>query len=189
MLSRTKAAAAPDDGSIDYAAYTELELQEALDGIRGDRYPLNHARLLAEIRRRTGSACAEDLGGTTSAPAPAVPAPVAPAGPYVPNEVSIEGRLKKIGTALALLAYGAYGAWRDDFYVPAKRGNSLHLHGDGALLAFSAVCFAALAITTQVLDHYDRRDNESTYRRVASALNWIALMLFIGAVFRDFRAY
>jgi hypothetical protein len=183
MGTRPAVAAASDDGGVDYTAYTDLELQEALAGIRADRYPQNHARLAAEVGRRP--AIAPEADETRDAE----PAPVEPTGPYVPNVVSLEDRLRKTGLALAMLAYAAYGAWSNDLYVPSKHGRGIHLHGDGTRLAFVAACFAAIAMGTQILDHYDRRDNERTYRRIADVAGWIGVMVFIAAVLVDVRTH
>jgi hypothetical protein len=40
------------DGDIDYSAYTGEQLQEALERIQKDRFPINFERLTIEIDKR-----------------------------------------------------------------------------------------------------------------------------------------
>ena len=40
------------DGAIDYRAFTDQQLQEALQTIDRDRFPLNYSRLTTEVQRR-----------------------------------------------------------------------------------------------------------------------------------------
>ena len=74
-----------------------------------------------------------------------------------------------------LLAYGAYGVWANDLYLPARRGG-MHLHGLSAWTMYGAFVCACLVMLWVVADHYDRRENEFRYwyvGRVFKGVGWI----------------
>jgi uncharacterized RDD family membrane protein YckC len=65
------------DGGIDYSRYTLAELHEALAGIRREAFPLNHAKLIAELESRREVTSVAPLG---LAPTPADSDPLASRG-------------------------------------------------------------------------------------------------------------
>lgn len=71
--------------------------------------------------------------------------------------------------AAALIAYGLYGAFANDLYIPGRRGNGVHLH-------FEAIAPALLGITlfalTFVFDHFTK----------TLTVEWIVRALKVGAV-------
>ncbi|UNK50580.1 hypothetical protein MNR01_06115 [Lysobacter sp. S4-A87] len=165
------------DGDVDYSKYTLREMEEALDGVNAEKYPKNHANLRAAYQKLTDQ--------LPPAPAPAadlqaeqVPfdddPPPAPKydehGRYLPNHIPASERLRLAGLSMLLLAYGSYGVWRNDFYVPARRGG-MHLHDASAWSMFAAFGCACLGMLVLIADHYDRRDNELNYWR-ASRTVW-----------------
>src|SRR5262245_52800533 len=60
------------DGEIDFTAYSDLELREALETIDGSRFPQNLARLQEEVARR--GPCAK-RGSAFAGAGPSVPLP------------------------------------------------------------------------------------------------------------------
>lgn len=60
------------DGQINFAGYSDRELQEALETIDGSRFPLNLTLLREEIGRRSPTA---ESGGAMAGAEPAVPVP------------------------------------------------------------------------------------------------------------------
>ncbi len=48
---------------------------------------------------------------------------------YTPNHIPFGTRVFYLLVGLALLAYGSYGLWIDDIFLPAKRGPGTHMHG------------------------------------------------------------
>jgi len=110
------------------------------------------------------------------------------AGRYIPNEVSVDRRVWSVLSALVLLAWGAYGLWVNDLYIPSKRGKGLHLHDVPAWIMAGAFACAVLVLLSTVADHYDRRENELQYRAFAKAgqyLGWSCFGLaIIWSVFR-----
>ena len=166
------------DGNIDYSRYGLPELEEALAGINRQRYPQNYANLCSAYQQLTKvlpePKAHEDEGESVEA-APAWPGPTYDEnGRYVPNVISPGERTGHIILSLALLAYGAYGVWINDLYVPGKR-RGIHLHDVPAWIMYGAIICACMVLLSVVVDHYDRRDNERYYRTFASVgefLGW-----------------
>ncbi|NTV70675.1 MAG: hypothetical protein HGA71_11060 [Azonexaceae bacterium] len=102
---------------------------------------------------------------------------------YTPNQVPLKTRILRTLGSLGLIAYGVLGVVIDDIVIPGKR-SSLHLHGLPAwLMALAMVC-AAITLISLVVDHYDRKNNEPSYRRLetrASKLGWILAGLATGS--------
>ncbi|HEY5971128.1 MAG TPA: hypothetical protein VIT22_04005 [Pseudoxanthomonas sp.] len=180
------------DGDVDYSKYTQREMEEALEGVNARKYPKNHANLCAAYQK------------LPPAPAPACQAehvqfedepPPAPKydehGRYIPNHIPASERLSMAGFSLLLLAYGSYGVWGNDLYLPTKRGG-IHLHDVSAWTMFGAIACACLGMLVLAADHYDRRDNELNYWHVSRAvrgLGWACFVLsLILWMVRDARA-
>jgi uncharacterized membrane protein len=70
-----------------------------------------------------------------------------------------------------IIAYTIASLVSDDFYVwlPSRRGRSVsvHLYGSAAWLAAAAAMAAASNLLSVVVDHYDKRNNETNYRAYA----------------------
>lgn len=101
---------------------------------------------------------------------------------YVPNQVPRGVRTANVLLSVGLLAYGGLGLWLDDIYLPGKRSGGVHLHGEPAWMVFAAMLSGAANLLTAVIDHYDRRDNEDTYRmvaRITQVMGWSLLVLAI----------
>lgn len=101
---------------------------------------------------------------------------------YVPNQIPARVRRAHIVTSLGLLAYGAFGLRHDDLYIRWKRSSGTHFHGWPLWLVLAAMVCAAANLLAVVIDHYDRRENERSYRIFAKAsqvLGWGFLGLAI----------
>ena len=170
------------DGDIDYSKFTPSELDEALSGINRQLYPKNYANLLA----------ARELMWPTSQ---SVSPPVAPVeieqidnmeptpryderGRYISNHIPMEDRAKSAVFALLLFAYGSYGIWVNDLYVPGKRSRGIHLHDVPAWVMYGAIICACFVMLSVIADHYDNRNNEQHYRAFAYAGKFIGWTLF-----------
>lgn len=99
---------------------------------------------------------------------------------YQPNHIPASTRRQYIFLSSVLLAYGAFGAWVDDIYIPGKRGPGVHFHGVPLWFLLGAMISAAANMISVVADHYDKRNNEVNYRRFAritEILGWILFTL------------
>lgn len=170
------------DGDVDYSRYTLTELEEALAGIDKRQFPKNYANLLKAY---------EALDSVPPA-APKVDRPVAVAevedewpqprydesGRYIPNSIPAKERVNHIIFSLLIFAYGGYGIWVNDLYVPGRRSRGVHLHDGPAWLMFGAIVCACVVMLSIVLDHYDRRNNERHYRAISGAVGTLGWVLF-----------
>jgi hypothetical protein len=103
--------------------------------------------------------------------------------PFKPNWFSWQERIASSFLAVALLAYGTLGVYIDDLWIPGKRGPGLHLHGTPAWLMYGAIVSAASICFALVIDHYDRRNNESHYelfKKWAKYCGWALFGLSLG---------
>lgn len=96
---------------------------------------------------------------------------------HVPNRIPSGERWSSIVLSVLLLLYGGWGVGRDDLYVPGRRTNGVHLHGEPAWLLFAAMVCASLVMLSVVADHYDERDNERHYRTFATVFRWLGWAL------------
>src|SRR5262245_55185605 len=99
-----------------------------------------------------------------------------------PNHIPLFTRLWNIGLSVVLLGYGAYGLAIDDLLIPGLgRRVSHHVHGTAAWLLYGAMVCAALNLLSVVVDHYDVRPNERTYRRVAKVTQVLGWTFFLAS--------
>lgn len=98
---------------------------------------------------------------------------------YQPNHIPAKARWLHLVFAIGILAYGAWGVWVDDLYVPGRRGPGIHLQGTAAWLMFGAMAGASSLMALVVVDHYDRRNNERDYKTWSERLAVVMGALFV----------
>jgi hypothetical protein len=102
---------------------------------------------------------------------------------YTPNHISLDTRAGYLIASSLIVAYAIGSLMRDDFYIwlPARRGRDLseHLHGSAAWLAAGAAFAAASNLLAVVVDHYDKRNNETNYRAYAKWSLALAAVLLV----------
>jgi hypothetical protein len=104
---------------------------------------------------------------------------------HTPNHISLETRAWYLVVSAMVITYAVASLWVDDFYIllpGRRRWLELHLHGLPAWLAGFSAFSAAATMLSVVVDHYDRRNNESGYRRFAKTSFLAAIALLISAV-------
>ncbi len=102
--------------------------------------------------------------------------------PYSPNHIPAKERVTNILFSIFLLAYGSYGLWINDLYTPGKGGKGVHLHDVPAWVMYGAFICACLVMLSVVVDHYDKRNNETNYKKFADifrVLGWCFVGLSI----------
>jgi TRAP-type C4-dicarboxylate transport system permease small subunit len=102
---------------------------------------------------------------------------------YIPNEIPREERRTNIIFSVLLFAYGSYGVWVNDLYIPGKRSRGVHLHDVPAWIMYAAMICACFVMLSVVADHYDRRNNERHYRTFAEAGKFVGWGLFGASLF------
>jgi len=115
--------------------------------------------------------------------------PAPPSTEYRPNEIPfLNSVIYGIGAAVVFF-YGLYGVAVDDLFLPGKRGAGMHLHGASAWLAFFAMACMAANFVSMIADHFDRRNNERSYRlfaKLTAYLGWTCFLLSLAlAVYLD----
>jgi len=111
---------------------------------------------------------------------------------YVPNVVPLKKRITETLVTLLVLAYCGYSLWRGELFLPnisryhvgSLPRESLILHGVEAWLLSAALLFGVLQFFVPVIDHYDKRNNEALYEKIAlvcRVLMFVFLALWLGA--------
>ncbi|MEY2867441.1 MAG: hypothetical protein RIQ43_1467 [Pseudomonadota bacterium] len=169
------------DGDIDYSKYGLSELEEALAKINRQLYPKNYENLCAAYFLIAKKYPTEKPVASTPQPIKTEASWTGPSyyenGRYLPNEIPPKKRNFYIIFSIILFSYGSYGAWKNDLYVPGKR-RGIHLHDVPAWIMYGAIICACVVMASVVIDHYDRRNNEISYRAFAKAGEYIGWSLF-----------
>jgi hypothetical protein len=94
---------------------------------------------------------------------------------YTPNHIPAKERMQNIIFSILLFAYGSYGVWVNDLYIPGKRSKGIHLHDVPAWIMYGAIICACLVMFSVVINYYDKRNNEAGYKLFANVfrlLGW-----------------
>lgn len=87
---------------------------------------------------------------------------------YTPNHIPVKERVENIIGSIFFVAYGAYGVWSNDLHLAfGRRSPGIHLHDIAAWLMFAASICGCVVLLTVVVDHYDQRNNETNYKKIA----------------------
>jgi hypothetical protein len=115
------------------------------------------------------------------------------AQPYKPNVVPRHARVWNILIATYLVCWGGFGLYASKVDLWGMRLRIAELQGSPALLMALAFICGALVLIAEVVDHYDKRNNEAAYkgfRRFLVRSGWCmaaasllshALLFFAGA--------
>jgi hypothetical protein len=98
---------------------------------------------------------------------------------HTPNHIPASERALHVLFSLLLFAYGSYGLWVDDLYIPGKRSRGIHLHDVPAWVMYGAMICACAVMLSVVIDHYDKRNNETNYRLFANVAKYCGWALFV----------
>jgi len=95
-------------------------------------------------------------------------------GTWKPNAVPLSDRIFNLVLALALLAQGFVGFYfgRLELSPPKQKAYIVFREGAAWLMA-AAMVVGALVLISVIVDHYDRRDNENSYK----LFKWLAVRL------------
>lgn len=103
---------------------------------------------------------------------------------YTPNHIPKSERIQHVIFSILLFAYGSYGVWVNDLYIPGKRSlpgkrsRGIHLHDVPAWVMYGAMICACAVMLSVVVDHYDKRNNETNYRLFANVAKYFGWALF-----------
>ena len=114
---------------------------------------------------------------------------------YTPNEVPLLERLKLLGISGFFIIYGGYGLWVNDIALGGgrnkwswltggeRRRESIHFYDEAAILLYIGLLLVCMGFISEIVDHYDKRNNEHKYHKFAKYTIWpgvffIALSFF-----------
>jgi len=111
------------------------------------------------------------------------PLPIDEGKPWRPNSVSLSERIFNLTLAIALLAQGVLGVYFAEVRLtpPKQRGAILLKEGPAWLMA-AAMIVGALVLVSVVVDHYDRRQNERSYKIFRWLCVRLGLCLFVASL-------
>jgi len=173
-----------------YADYSLLELYEAHEGIDRDAYPERFKKIegLIAVRIENGELDALKQESENSEEQVLFEHYNEPPerqvdedGNYIPNEISREDLTTNIVLSLILLGYGGYSLSIGQIWIPVKK-IVITLYGTPLLIMLASIVCAIILMLTLVADHYDKRDNEMTYYKVASSIRALGITLFVLAL-------
>ncbi|TMN73604.1 hypothetical protein CWB85_02755 [Pseudoalteromonas sp. S1727] len=101
---------------------------------------------------------------------------------YVPNSLTRTHRVFNVLLILALITYGGYGIYFEELYLPLDEDAELTLYGTSIYIACTAFGFGCLILLAQIIDHYDKRDNEQKYDRFIAVCRSFGLMTLLAAI-------
>lgn len=161
----------------DYTTYSIDELLEALEGIDKKNFPDRVKRINMELTARSvaltksASASRERLNESESK--------------YVPNEVPIWEQIKNLFLSVSVIIFGSIGVIENDLPVTLCRRceDVYHLTGTAAWVMYGALLLMAASFISEVVDHYDKRDNEHIYHRISNLTSLPGLGLFALAMY------
>ncbi|MBE1301185.1 MAG: hypothetical protein GJ680_14915 [Alteromonadaceae bacterium] len=103
-------------------------------------------------------------------------------GTYIPNTVPLDRRLMNSFFSLCIIAYGVYGLLNNSLWIPLTRSLLVELNGIAAFIMLISILSGAIMLLAEVVDHYDKRDNEMRYFKVARFFRNVAYGAFSTAI-------
>ncbi|MCV2403266.1 hypothetical protein OFY17_10280 [Marinomonas sp. C2222] len=152
----------------EYQEYSNDELAEALEYVDRSAYPDRLEAIENEIASRS---IPDSHIESTEAPQES--------GEYVPNHVPLYERIKNVLMSLSFLIFGTIGVVENDLAVKlCKRCDKVyHLQDEAAWIMYIAMLLMAAAFISEVVDHYDKKDNEHLYHRISNLESYIVSRL------------
>ncbi|MEE4245762.1 MAG: hypothetical protein V2I33_10140 [Kangiellaceae bacterium] len=173
---------------INYQSYTLEELQDVKRNVDRYKYPERYEAVVDEIAKRIIIQTRDQHEQKTSHShnsAEVCDKPIREVdeeGNYIPNVVAVTDQIKNFSLAVALLLYGLFGLYRNDLYIPGRRGG-VHLSDTPAILVFIAILLGCINLLTVIVDHHDTRDNEMSYYRFRKTTEYLGYAIFGVAAF------
>ncbi|WP_395342922.1 hypothetical protein PN836_002160 [Ningiella sp. W23] len=191
-----------------YAEYSDRELVDAFESIDAESYPQRYQSLCELMESKqivyksdnntytlhdeyahgvTDDWDESDLPTTqyiTDAPEPQYDKD----GNYIPNQVPLQARIVNSLFAIVIIAYGSYGVYFGELFVPIARNLSIIIYGPATVIMLLSIIAASLTMIIEIVDHYDTRDNEHTYYKFARISASIGVVSFIAAIVVGFSS-
>ena len=101
---------------------------------------------------------------------------------YVPNQISLKARLANLIFSSLFIIGGGYGVWKNDLVVELGKGITrqvYHLHNEAAVIMYLGLLLVSVCLISEIVDHYDKRNNENIYHKIATYTLWPGAALCI----------
>lgn len=181
----------------DFDKYSNQDLLDVFDNIDRESYPDRFEKLYAVMFERGLIAGTEqepelverlsldDDDGTNAAsytnnePEPQYD----DTGNYIPNDIPASTRVLNSIIALVVIVYGGYGIYHNELLVPLGRNSAVVIYDEAVLLLSVSIVFIVGRLVTEIVDHYDKRDNEWVYYKLANVCKYVGYGTFAVAIF------
>ena len=101
---------------------------------------------------------------------------------FKPNHIPKKTRIFNVIWACVLIFLAIYGWLSGSFYFPGRAGsNGVTFTSLGLILFICAFITAAINALLVVVDHYDKRNNETQYKIFSRYLNIFGVIVIISA--------
>lgn len=102
-------------------------------------------------------------------------------GGYTPNHIPDKKRKLNSIFSVLLFSYGSYGVYVNDLVIPLgkRRHRGIHLHDVPAWIMYGAIICACLVMLSVIVDHYDKRNNETNYNLFADIFKYLGWTFFV----------
>ena len=101
---------------------------------------------------------------------------------FKPNSYTRSKRILNFILIFFLLTYGLYGIYTGELYLPLGRRNEVTLFGDSIYIAFLSFVLGIIYFLAEIIDHYDKRNNEGIYIRIKGGCQSFGLLILIYAI-------
>ena len=103
---------------------------------------------------------------------------------HVPNQISLKARLVNFIVSSFFIIWGGYGVWQNDLVVVSGSGvrhhpYTYHLINGAAITMYVGLLLVGACLISEIVDHYDKRNNEHIYHRIATLTLWPGVLLFV----------
>ena len=182
----------------DYAKYTDRQLVEAYNSIDREKYSENYNELLKHLKLRNISEAMIESGYYPEATKGDIPDEdfldlvisdefpegregyVDKTGKYIANRIPWDVRRRNIYFSTISLIFGIMMLIKDDSVLRFSfLSHPLHLHALPGYMTFMSCLFAATGYASVIIDHYDQRNNEKSYRIFLRYTSIISIVLAI----------
>jgi hypothetical protein len=110
---------------------------------------------------------------------------------YIPNKVPLRGRIIFGVISILLIVLSVQAIFTQRIAIPYggkySRGVTLEFIGPEIAFPVLAIILAAIGFLAVVVDHYDKRFNEETYKIIANICIGVSLTLYIVSIFIGHR--
>ena len=161
-----------DDGTEKYASYTTRELEEALQSIVPEKYPVNYTNLVSELAIRPDITEQERQ---TLLFRKAHPQANQEFEKYRQRPATLERLVRPFTASISFLAVATYDLYKNGWFISTGE----HRHGREALVFFLFVAVAVCTTAMRLFSWIKHDDQSGPVFRVGTGISYLALYVVI----------